>query len=181
MEKTNILFSSKITEALGWTVLHSFWQSGLIAAFLLLSFVALKKSSAQVRYRVAGGALLTVLLSSVVTFFYFLTIEKGKYLNIFIAEGKSEVATPIVVDITESTSSIGFFSNYFEQHLPLIVAIWLVGMGFFLLRLIGGFAYVHYLKNNKIKAVTEYWQLKANALRKKFQLINLSLFLRVLS
>ncbi|MGK0365675.1 MAG: bla regulator protein BlaR1, partial [Saprospiraceae bacterium] len=167
MEKINMLFSSQITETLGWTVLHSLWQSGLIAALLLLSFVALKRTSAKVRYRMAGSAMLTVLLASIMTFFYFFNVEKEKDLSIFVIERNSEAATPILINIPESTSSFSFFSNYFEQHLPLIVAIWLVGMGFFLLRLIGGFAYVHYLKNNKIKAVTDYWQLKSDALREK--------------
>jgi len=167
MKNINILFSSEITEALGWTVLHSLWQSGLIATLLLFSFVLLKKASSRVRYRMAGGAMLTVLLSSVATFFYFFNIEKQKELSVFVIENNVDATTPILINLPDNTSSFGFFSHYFEQHLPLIVAIWLVGMGFFFLRLIGGFAYVHYLKNNKVKAVTDYWQHKADALRKK--------------
>ena len=159
-----MLFSSEITEALGWTVLHSLWQSGLTAALLLLSFVALKKASAKLRYRLAGSAMLAVLLSSIATFFYFFNIEKAKNASVIIIERNTEIASPILINIPEETSSLDFFSNYFEQHLPLIVTIWLVGMGFFFLRLLGGFAYVHYLKNNKVKAVTDYWQQKANAL-----------------
>jgi beta-lactamase regulating signal transducer with metallopeptidase domain len=159
-----MLFSTEITEALGWTVLHSLWQSGIIAAILLLSFIALKKASAKLRYRLAGGAMLTVLLTSIVTFFYFFNIEKAKETSVIIIEENTESASPILINIPEETSSLGFFSNYFEQHLPLIVAIWLVGMGFFLLRLLGGFAYVHYLKNNKVRAITAYWQQKADAL-----------------
>lgn len=162
-----MLFSSEITEALGWTVLHSLWQSGLIAAFLLLSFVVLKKASAKVRYRMAGSAMLAVLLTSIATFLYFFDIEKEKDLSVFVIERNSETATPILINIPENTSSFSFLANYFEQHLPLIVTIWLVGMGFFLLRLIGGFAYVSYLKNNRIKAVTDYWQKKADRLREK--------------
>ena len=164
MENINILFSSDITEALGWTVLHSLWQSGIIAALLLLSFVFLKKASAKVRYRLAGGAMLSVFLTSIATFFYFFNIEKTKEMSVIIIEKNAELATPVLINIPENTSSLGFFSNYFEQHLSLIVAIWLVGMGFFLLRLLGGFAYVHYLKNNKVKAVTNYWQQKGDAL-----------------
>ena len=167
MEILNTLFSSQITEALGWTVLHSLWQSGLIAALLLLSFVAFKKTTAKVRYRMAGTAMLTVLLTSIATFFYFFNSEKGKELSAFVIERNTEVIAPLLISNPENTSSFGFFSSYFEQHLPLIVTIWLVGMGFFLLRLIGGFAYVYYLKNNKVKAVTDYWQLKADALREK--------------
>lgn len=159
-----MLFSTEITEALGWTVLHSLWQSGIIAAILLLSFIALKKASAKLRYRLAGGAMLTVLLTSIVTFFYFFNIEKAKETSVIIIEENTESASPILINIPEETSSLGFFSNCFEQHLPLIVAIWLVGMGFFLLRLLGGFAYVHYLKNNKVRAITAYWQQKADAL-----------------
>ena len=162
-----MLFSTEITEALGWTVLHSLWQSGLIAAILLLSFLALKKASAKLRYRLAGSAMLAVLLTSIATFFYFFNIEKAKETSVIIIEKNAESVNPILINIPEKTASLSFFSNYFEHHLPLIVAIWLVGMGFFLLRLLGGFAYVHYLKNNKVKAVTDYWQQKADALRDK--------------
>lgn len=167
MENINILFSSEITEALGWTVLHSLWQSGTIAAILLLSFVALKKLSARIRYRMAGSAMLAVLLSSLATFFYFFNTGKSKDISVIAIKNNTETSAPILINIPESTTSLSFFSNYFEQHLPLIVAIWLVGMGFFLLRLLGGFAYVQYLKNNKAKAVTDYWQQKADALREK--------------
>ncbi len=167
MENINILFSSEITEALGWTVLHSLWQSGTIAAILLLSFVAFKKVSAKIRYRMAGSAMLAVLLTSVATFLYFFNASKTKDVRVIVIENNTETTAPILISIPENTTSLSFFSNYFEQHLPLIVAIWLVGMGFFLLRLLGGFAYVHYLRNNKVKAVTDYWQQKADALREK--------------
>ena len=167
MKNINILFSSNIMEALGWTVLHSLWQSGVIAALLLLAFVALKKASARTRYRMAGSALLAVFLSSIATFFYFFNIEKQNELSVFVIENNADATVPILIDFSENSSFLSLLSGYFEQHLPLIVAIWLMGVGFFLLRLLVGFAYIHYLKNNKIKAVTEYWQHKADALCEK--------------
>jgi beta-lactamase regulating signal transducer with metallopeptidase domain len=46
---------------------------------------------------------------------------------------------------------------YFQTHLPLIVTLWLFGVVFFLLRLLSGVSYIHYLKRRMNFHADEYW------------------------
>ncbi len=46
---------------------------------------------------------------------------------------------------------------YFQTHLPLIVTLWLFGVVFFLLRLLSGVSYIHYLKRRMNFYADEYW------------------------
>ena len=65
MKFLNLLVSTPLSDALGWSLLHSLWQGALVAMCLavLLAFVR----SAQVRYAAAYGALLLMLISLAVT------------------------------------------------------------------------------------------------------------------
>lgn len=58
--------------------------------------------------------------------------------------------------------SIGTFSwqnvqAYFNQHLPLIVGLWILGVAIFLLRMLSSVSYVYYLKGRMNFPADEYW------------------------
>ena len=55
-------------EALGWTLLHFLWQGALLACVLAVLQAAFKRATPQVRYLLAAGTLLAMLLAPVVTF-----------------------------------------------------------------------------------------------------------------
>jgi len=46
---------------------------------------------------------------------------------------------------------------YFDQHLPLIVGFWLLGVAIFLLRLLSSVSYVYYLKGRMNFPADEFW------------------------
>ena len=49
------LFSPRLVEALGWTLLHGLWQGAAFALLLAGVLVALRSYSAHARYTVAGS------------------------------------------------------------------------------------------------------------------------------
>lgn len=63
-----IFTSSPLVETLGWTLLHSLWQIGLIALVLFLSLRATEKFSADFRYSLATAALFLAVVLPVITF-----------------------------------------------------------------------------------------------------------------
>jgi len=64
----NIL-TQQIVQKLGWTLLHSVWQAGLIALLLAVVLRFLCKSSANLRYVIACLGLAVIVLLPVVTFY----------------------------------------------------------------------------------------------------------------
>lgn len=158
------LLSQETIQALGWTILHSLWQAALIAILLVISLIILRKNSSKMRYFVTSLAMLTVLMVSIITFIS---------INRFQSHQSSASDSPMiaipegqVMEITvEKTSSgipfyqtLNHFGIYFEQHLPLIVSIWFIGVVLLALRFLGAFAYLQRLKHHKTQEASEYWK-----------------------
>lgn len=66
------------------------------------------------------------------------------------------VAPPVPAD-PPSTFSLQNIQAYFDQHLPLIVGMWLLGVAIFLLRMLSSVSYVYYLKGRMNFPADEYW------------------------
>ena len=163
------MISEEFIYALGWTVVHSLWQAILIALGMALILLALRKKTALVRYWVANLALLLVLVVSALTFIDLYQIagnEQARHLTLIINEQTASIllggdSTSIFQQFSQQ------FQQYFNEHLPLIVTVWLVGVAFFILRLFGGLAYIQYLKYNFNTPLPDYWQKQLDALKTK--------------
>lgn len=175
--------SQELINAMGWTLIHSIWQGGLIALGLGILFWILHRHPAQVRYLSALSALFLMFITSVGTFFYFLdpsTAEvplSASAANLELLytpiEAQAEVVSP---QILENASASGAnpdmwseITAYFHRHLPMIVVIWLMGVLLLLLKLIGGIAYVQRLKNYRTSPVAESWRRKLDKLARRLQ------------
>ena len=160
MNYLNELLPENLLYALGWTVVHSLWQGVLIALILAVALIVLQKKSAKARYLVANLGLLAVLITSIVTF-CLLTTESTTL-------GLHEA---MAIEVHATVGEPGFwesithnFTIYFNQNLPLIVSVWLMGMVFFLLKMVGGLLYIQHLKNRNNYPLGAYWQEKMNTL-----------------
>ncbi|MCB0547275.1 MAG: M48 family metalloprotease [Phaeodactylibacter sp.] len=163
------LLTGDIGYALGWTVVHSLWQGMLIALLLAGVLIGLQKRPAQLRYLLANLSLLALLLLSAFTFNHYYQSEgdTAGLEGLVVEEGG-------VLQMAEQTSALARitqeFESYFEEHLPLILALWLLGVAFFILRLLGGIAYVQHLKNYKVEPLSQPWQQRLRQLAAQLQL-----------
>ena len=161
------IFSEELIQALGWTMIHSLWQGFAVAILMGIAMLFLQKKSSKVRYELAWFALFLVFVLALSTFIYlFDAASGGEALGsaiTIITEGGIfvENANPVQTFFQKSIA-------YFNEHLPLIVTLWLMGMVFFLLRLLGGLAYVEKLKTQKQNELPDNWQLTFQKLRAKF-------------
>lgn len=158
MEALNHLLSEELIYALGWTVIHSLWQGALIAFLIGILMVSLQNKPARLRYVVANSSLAAVLLLAVATFFttYHYALERSEQEVLIAAFSGNSAADSLPV----WDNLVAQFRSYFNENLPLIVSIWMLGLTFFLLRLLGGLTYVQYLKNRYTQPLPEYWQVK---------------------
>ena len=136
------IFSEELIQAIGWTMIHSLWQGFAVAILMGIVMIGLQKKSSKVRHEFA---LFLIFIISLSTFIYFYdSAVEGATLGTtitIIAEGGFVLENATIVQ--------SFFQKsieYFNEHLPLIVTLWLMGMVFFLLRLLGGLAFIQKLK-----------------------------------
>ncbi|MCH2083873.1 MAG: M48 family metalloprotease [Saprospiraceae bacterium] len=167
MEFIHQLFSEEMTYALGWTVVHSFWQAVLIAMLLAFVQFVLRERTAESRYYTAYTALGLVLITSIVTFFQLYQAAPDPN-----ALGQSTfivvTGDGAILDTSPAWESFyQQFYQYFENNLPLIVAIWLVGASFFMLKLLGGLVEIQLLQTRHVQALPAYWQKRLHSLKEE--------------
>ncbi len=161
--------SENLIYALGWTVVHSIWQGLLVAIIMALVMQSMQKSSAKLRYEVASISLFLVFVFSLSTFILLYDSASQKEFGeiTMIGHASSENAAQ---NGSFFQSTVQTCIDYFNSHLPLIVVIWLIGVTFFLLRLVGGLTYVQIIKYRHNQPLPAYWQKKLAALSARIPL-----------
>lgn len=169
----NILYEiipQEIAYALGWTVLHSLWQAIVVAFLLLAVLLGLQRKSAPSRYIAANIALLSQLVLSLITFYWLYESSMIAPITDTASEGIVIMGTSPTV-ITSPLEQIWIYiSAYFNEHLPIIVCVWLLGMAFFSLRILGGLVYVQHLKYYRVNPLSPYWEERLRLLSAALQL-----------
>lgn len=159
MNWINQIFSDNFTSALGWTILHSIWQGALVAVIFALIMISFRKSSSNFRYTLSVIALLAVFGFSLTTFLTSYEIPQQ------IDKDTLQTAnSQILINLSQNTkaknseTSLSYFGDYFEGHLPLIVSVWSLGIMILMLRFLGGLAYTQRLKYHHTQSAGDYWQ-----------------------
>lgn len=164
------IFSEDLIYALGWTVLHSFWQALAIGLLMAVGMMFLQQKSAKARYEMAAFSLFLVFISSLTTFLvYYDTAQAATdFITVDLQEGS---VAAIIADSTALTSAtLESYLEYFNKHIPIVVAVWFLGVCFFLLRLMGGLTYIQRLKYTNNKPVSEEWNARVAQLCKRLRL-----------
>ncbi|WP_205501467.1 M56 family metallopeptidase [Rufibacter psychrotolerans] len=159
-----------VARALGWTLLHSLWQGALLALLLAVLLRLMHRHTAAVRYRVAWGGLMAMLTVALMTFSRLYVPEAGPLEGaaaFTAAEGGAQVTTVHLFSVQAPSrweTLVTQGQAYFEQHLPAVVLLWLVGMLLMGLRLLGGWVYVQRLRSYRVSPVPAAWTVKAQEL-----------------
>ncbi len=182
MNTIQSIFSPEITEALGWTIIHALWQGFLILTCLLILLIILSKNSSQVRYIISFTALIIMFAWSASTFAkaYQYAREKQE-LKVAIVNNPDflKELTKKQIENTTETTFINKDVNvklikiraWFQRNFPLLLSFWLIGIGLFTVRLIGGLAYNKRLRGLQLLPFEEKWMDK---LKKFAQDLNIS-------
>ncbi|MCB0583072.1 MAG: M56 family metallopeptidase, partial [Phaeodactylibacter sp.] len=170
MNPVYTFLNGDVAYALGWTVVHSLWQGMLIALLLAGALIGLQQRPANLRYVLANFALLLLLAASAATFAAcYPAAESGA------AGGAGEAVAGLMPYQAEPQAPalagiLQDLETYFEEHLPLILCIWLLGVAFFMLRLLGGIAYVQHLRHARVAPLPGPWQQRAEQLAAQLRL-----------
>ena len=169
METLLYFIPENLGKALGWMVLHSIWQAAAIALVAGIVLIAQRRRSARLRYWTANGALATILMAAVITFaFYYqqpVDLKEISQMSDAHSAGMETLKPGNIAQMEQPATIAGEISGqekpqmstYFNQHLPLIVALWFLGICVFMLRLLGNIGYIYYLKSHLNFPVESYW------------------------
>ncbi|MBT9391681.1 M48 family metalloprotease [Hymenobacter sp. NST-14] len=174
------LLPPALIRALGWALVHSLWQGALLALLLAGLLLVLRQHAAQVRYRTAAAALLTLLLLIGITFgrYYYqppaapatsagLTTYQPVDAPAAAPGPEASWAADPAGSTTAPVSWAQTWQQYFDANLPLVVTVWMMGLLVMLLRLLGGLAYVQRLRRYRVQPLAEEWQQRLAALARR--------------
>ena len=164
MESTIFTYSTELMHAMSWTLLHSIWQ-GLIVAILLLIVVRFgKKLNASTKYISAIASLVILLCCSIITFYLYLEIPTfGDTISIHQMANWGETALLATPQETSWTSSL---SQFVSINSRLISLSWLIGLSFFILRILFGIFQIQRLKKERSN-LSSFWIDKLEVLKQK--------------
>ena len=169
MNSIESIFSPAITEALGWTIIHVLWQGFVVLIALLILLALMNKHSAQVRYFISFTALVILLGWSASTFVsaYEYAREKEtlkaellqnpKYFKT-VSNGSVQAQEQTMV--TEFNIKLVKTRAWFQRNFPVFLSVWLIGIGLFTVRLLGGLAYNRRLRTLQLLPFEKKWMDK---------------------
>jgi bla regulator protein BlaR1 len=151
--------SSLLTEALGWTLIHSLWQALLVYGTVTIVLRIIPSHRSSLRYAVALSSLAVVLVASAATFWWYSQVPAHPTGAVdmtytFIA---SDIAAPAPASVWEQ------MLTHVAAHMNLILAVWFAGALLFSLRVAGGAWYVTSLRRAS-SPVGHAWQQRLDAL-----------------
>ena len=144
MENLTSIISSELMYALTWTLIHSVWQGLLIVT--LLSILIRYADSVSTRYKYIASvlSLFALFAASIFTFYIYFDLPKIAESSHEIFSGKwSEVST---LTIQENESTISLITSFISENSKLIAGGWIVGLVFFMLRILFGLGQIRILK-----------------------------------
>ncbi|KEO72795.1 M56 family metallopeptidase [Anditalea andensis] len=154
MEFVDFLLPETYRIAIGWTLLHSFWQIIIISLVLYLVLWTFNDRSASFKYRLGYAFLLLILTVSTITFIICLTesssipIESSVFL--FLSNDEQIFLSP-------QTFNPPYWADKIGHILPLLVNIWLVGAVLFMFRLGSNFSVINNLRKNARISLSKEW------------------------
>jgi uncharacterized protein (TIGR03435 family) len=151
----------------GWTLLHFLWQGAGIAAMTFVLLFLLRNRSPQTRYIVACIALVAMVAAPLVT----VTVLSRSVADTApgaprpmpayaspdsdsVPDGRSILTN---LAMARGLSSVDVVTPGPRAWLPLVVLLWIIGVGVLLLRLLGGWWRIHRLHRASRAASASAW------------------------
>lgn len=163
------IFGEIYTEAIGWFLIHSVWQGGIIAVFLLVVLALLRNRSAQLRYYISYASLVLIVLTSLYSFHNaFLYANEKAQLKEAIIQNPSYLGDQFKSNYDTGIENSALRSQNIrlnriklrariQTYFPWIVSIWIIGLLIYLFRISGSLLYLYQLRKLKRIALEQAW------------------------
>ncbi len=166
------ILPERIINALGWTILHSFWQGLVIGALLFLLLYFYRHYSSNLRYNLSVFSLILICGLFFITFIIhyretgrtdFLISQQTRVTG-YIDSGINPLQIDSGIKHNVSTGSFGSIAETIMGTFPFVITFWLFGVFIIIVRMTGGFFTVQRLRNSCLYALPEEIQGKLQKL-----------------
>ncbi|MEO1449260.1 MAG: M56 family metallopeptidase, partial [Bacteroidota bacterium] len=153
------MLPSTWTEALGYTMLHSLWQGGLIALVCYFVWRLIPENRPRWAYHSGIAALMLILLSAGYTFHLYYNPDKGTDLALLSAalESDADLSQSELILVSGKQTLIKKLEAFLQPFAPYLSLLWLIGVGIMSLRSLGGFWQIHRLKHQARPIIAGPW------------------------
>ena len=143
MELIQDIIPQKFIYASGLMILHFIWQAICVAMLLAVVLILFRKSSPQSRYIASVLALISLPITALIT-----CISHLRQFE-FISETSAAEINTVIQPLVQSGSPqiLDRFISIYINYLPIIVAIWMLGITALLLKSLGQLIIVQRLKH----------------------------------
>ena len=161
-------------DIIGWSLLHFAWQGALLGLAVAGVLWLCRRRSANARYAVASGGLLTLLATPVVT----AAVLWDSARTIDTVAPADRAATRALGSASTAGHALVGRDSMNAVHgrvaaaLPAVVAVWLAGVSLLLVRMGGGLWRVHRLYEAGLAAPVSRWQEVAARLASRLGLLD---------
>jgi bla regulator protein BlaR1 len=175
--------SPALVRGVGYALLHSLWQGGVLALLLAGVLPLLRRQRAEVRYAVAAGALASLVLAVGLTFGWYYQSQPVALVPAVAAATtlasetaalsqpmQAGKAAPLATATTHKALPLGWLQanrHHLEAYLPLVVVAWLLGLLLMSGRLAGGLLYASRLRWVGTQALGAEWQQRLAVLARR--------------
>lgn len=155
--------------ALGWTLIHSIWQVGVVAVVVALLMMRIDPRKSNVRYTIFMGGLLAAPVLSIITFFRLFNgvesaatstsvVADNPYINDAFSAMSGNIINPGTWDLVMNFLRPG------PHNLQYLVIIWFTGVLILSIRFMGGVWAIRRLRGSASKDIPKEWRDRLNAL-----------------
>jgi uncharacterized protein (TIGR03435 family) len=160
----------------GWVLVHFVWQGAMVAVVAALVLHLSRRQAASVRYRIACGAMIAMLLAVVTTAALVdppaANVKDARASLRTTADGRVDVFLPIQINEAPSPAAVSNAQRV-EMLLPWIVSAWLFGVILLLARAAAGWWRVRRLHQLALASVRSSWQATGNRIASRLGLARL--------
>lgn len=160
MKLLDLFAGTRLSEALGWTLLHSLWEGLVVAAALAMFLFAVR--SPRARYAAAAVALLATVASLAITFIQFLPGDGSSARTLI------NTTLPSWKELPTMTGPSSEVSN-FARLIPWLAPLWLVGVCLFYIRYAAAWLSLYNLRRRGVCAAPDSWQRAVERLALELQ------------
>jgi beta-lactamase regulating signal transducer with metallopeptidase domain len=176
----NVLFIGKwlpveIVRAVCWTLLHSIWQSLVLAIIAGTVVILTRKSKPVLRYNILSCLFLSYLVVVALTFVYDWRLQRSPGGTVYTSAPTSpDVAfgqPGNTVPVTE-VAAPGFlekFVGYFNEHASLVVTIWFIIFCALFVKMLANIAWVERIKHYRSHQASAEWKDKVRQIAARLQ------------
>ncbi|MFC2115694.1 M56 family metallopeptidase [Bacteroidota bacterium] len=168
----NTLLGDPLTQALGWTIIHSLWQ-GLGIGFIVFLILKIRKDGTpQFKYLTGIFALVAILTSSLITFLFEFQPIHGLDLTASIPHIEKAGQTPFGILAGETGREIwNIRFQAIQQSISTsfnwMTSLWFIGVLIISFRLAGGMILINRMRSREVYSLPVPWEKRLEILARK--------------